>query len=282
LINLSPFPEKTRVWYGKKFVMKIAVTGKGRVGKTLLTALLSKIFSEVGYSVLAIDADPDANLAATLGFPDSDEIIPISEMSALIEERTGARPSQIAPYFKLNHKVDDLPEKYSLKHNGIKSMVMRRIKKGGSGCYCPEGSLLQALLIHLLVFRNEVVILYMEAGIEHLARGTAKSADKLIVMVEPGRRSIETAYRIAELAQDIGLLNIAIVANKVRKQTGRAFLVSNLPHFEFIGFIPYDPAIVDADLDNLPLLDSSQPIINEARNIFQVLVSTAQVQSLIN
>jgi len=257
--------------------MKIAVTGKGGVGKTLLTALLSKVFSEAGYSVLAIDADPDANLAATLGFPNSDKIIPISEMSALIEERTGARPGQIAPYFKLNPKVDDLPEKYSLKHNGIRLMVMGRIKKGGTGCYCPEGALLQALLIHLLVFRNEVVILDMEAGIEHLARGTAKAVDKLIVVVEPGRRSIETAYRINELAQDIGLLNIAIVANKVRNQSEREFLVSNLADFEFLGFIPYDQAIVEADLANLPLLDSSQPIINEVRNIYQALLSTARV-----
>ena len=262
--------------------MKIAVTGKGGVGKTLLTALLAKIFSEAGYSVLAIDADPDANLAATLGFPDSDKIIPISEMSALIEERTGARPGQIAPYFKLNPKVDDLPEKYSLKYNGIRLMVMGRIKKGGSGCYCPENALLQALLIHLLVFRNEVVILDMEAGIEHLGRATAKAVDKLIVVVEPGRRSIETAYRIDELAQDIGLPNIAVVANKVRNQSDREFLVSNLPDFEFLGFIPYDQAIVDADLANLPLLDSSQQIINEVRNIYQVLLSTAQVQSLIN
>ncbi len=262
--------------------MKIAVTGKGGVGKTLLTALLAKIFSEAGYSVLAIDADPDANLAATLGFPDSDKIIPISEMSALIEERTGARPGQIAPYFKLNPKVDDLPEKYSLKYNGIRLMVMGRIKKGGSGCYCPENALLQALLIHLLVFRNEVIILDMEAGIEHLGRATAKAVDKLIVVVEPGRRSIETAYRIDELAQDIGLPNIAVVANKVRNQSDREFLVSNLPDFEFLGFIPYDQAIVDADLANLPLLDSSQQIINEVRNIYQVLLSTAQVQSLIN
>ena len=262
--------------------MKIAVTGKGGVGKTLLTALLAKIFSEAGYSVLAIDADPDANLAATLGFPDSDKIIPISEMSALIEERTGARPGQIAPYFKLNPKVDDLPEKYSLKYNGIRLMVMGRIKKGGSGCYCPENALLQALLIHLLVFRNEVVILDMEAGIEHLGRATAKAVDKLIVVVEPGRRSIETAYRIDELAQDIGLPNITVVANKVRNQSDREFLVSNLPDFEFLGFIPYDQAIVDADLANLPLLDSSQQIINEVRNIYQVLLSTARVQSLIN
>jgi len=262
--------------------MKIAVTGKGGVGKTILASLLAKVFAESGYSVLAIDADPDTNLAATLGFPDSDKITPISDMDALIEERTGAAPGQATTYFKLNPKVDDLPEKYSVKRDGIKLMVMGRVKKGGSGCYCPENALLQALLIHLLVARNEVVILDMEAGIEHLGRATAKAVDKLIVVVEPSRRSIETAYRIIKLAQDIGLENIAVVANKVRNQSEREFLVSNMPDFEFLGFIPYDQAIVDADLANLPLLDSSQQIINEVRNIYQVLSSATKVQSIIN
>ena len=155
-------------------------------------------------------------------------------------------------------------------------MAMGRIKKGGTGCYCPENALLQALLAHLLVARDEVVILDMEAGIEHLGRGTAKAVDKLIVVVEPGRRSIETAYRIGKLAQDIGLQNIAVVGNKIRSKSDKEFLISSLPGFEFLGFIPYDQAIVDADLANLPLLDSSQQIITEVRNIYQALLSTVQ------
>jgi len=262
--------------------MKIAISGKGGVGKTLLASLLSKTFAESGYSVLAIDGDPDANLAANLGFPHPDEITPISELSDLIEERTGARPGQSAPFFKLNPKVDDLPESYSVKHDGIKLMVMGRIKRGGTGCYCPEGALLQALLTHLLVQRDEVVILDMEAGIEHLARGTAKAVDKLIVVVEPGRRSIETAYRICKLARDIGLQNIAVVGNKIKSQSEKEFLVTSLPDLEFLGFIPYDQALMDADLANLPLLDSSQPIIAEVKNIYQALVSRAQVPSTAN
>ena len=254
--------------------MKIAVSGKGGVGKTILVSLLSRIFAESGYSVLAIDADPDANLAATLGFPNAEKIVPISEMKSIIEERTGVSPGQAAPYFKLNPKVDDLPEKYSQEHNGIRLMVMGRIKKGGSGCYCPENALLQALITHLVVFRNEVVILDMEAGIEHLGRATAKAVDKLIVVVEPSRRAVETAYRIAKLAQDISLSNIAAVGNKLRSQAEREFLISSLPGFEILGFIPYDQAIVDADLGNLPLVDASQPIITEVRNIHQALLST--------
>ena len=252
--------------------MKIAISGKGGVGKTLLTALLAKTFTESGYSVLAIDADPSANLGATLGFPHPQEIVPISEMADLIEERTGARPGKSAPFFKLNPKVDDLPEKYWVEHNGIKLMVMGRIKKGGSGCYCPENALLQALVNHLLLERNEVVILDMEAGVEHLGRATAKAVDKLIIVVEPGRRSVETAHAISKLAQDIGLHNIAVVGNKVRSQAEKEFLISSLSNFKFLGFISYDQAVVDADLANVSVVDSSQQIINEVRKIYRALV----------
>jgi CO dehydrogenase maturation factor len=252
--------------------MKIAISGKGGVGKTILASLLSKIFAEAGYSVLAIDADPNSNLAATLGFPHPDEITPISEMRALIEERTGAPPGQAASFFKLNPKVDDLPEKYSLKYNGIRLMVMGRIKKGGTGCYCPENALLQALITHLLLERDEVVILDMEAGVEHLGRATAKAVDKLIIVVEPGRTSVETAYRIDKLAREIGLHNIAIVANKVRSQSEREFLTSSLQGFKFLGFIPYDQAIVEADVNNRPVLDASQKVINEVRKIYRALL----------
>ncbi len=256
--------------------MKIAISGKGGVGKTLLSSMLSRVFAESGYSVIAIDADPDANLAATLGFPNPEKITPISEMSDLIEERTGVKPGQTAPYFRLNPKVDDIPEKYALKQDGIKLMRMGRIKKGGTGCYCPENALLKALLAHLLVARNEVVILDMEAGIEHLGRGTASMVDKLLVVVEPGRRSIETALNIKELAAEIGLRNIAVVGNKVRTQSDREFLISSLPGFEFLGFIPYDQAIVDADLASLPILDASQDVKAAVREIYRALLSAVE------
>ncbi|MFH0768681.1 MAG: carbon monoxide dehydrogenase accessory protein CooC [Chloroflexota bacterium] len=254
--------------------MKIAISGKGGVGKTLLASLLSKIFAESGYSVLAIDADINSNLAATLGFPHAEEITPISEMKELVEERTGARPGKNEIYFKLNPRVDDLPEKYCRQYDGIKLMVMGQVKRGGSGCYCPENVLLQALVNHLLVARNEVVILDMEAGLEHLGRATAKAVDKLIIVVEPGRRSVETAFRIRKLAQDIGLQNIAVVGSKLRSQAEKEFLLSEMPDFKFLGFIPYDQAIVDADLAHLPVLEASKKVIAEARNIYQALIST--------
>jgi CO dehydrogenase maturation factor len=247
--------------------MKIAVSGKGGVGKTMLVSLLSTILSQSGYSVLAIDADPNATLANALGFPHPERINPISEMADLIEERTGVRPGQAAPYFKLNPKVDDIPEKYWVEHDGIKLMVMGRLKKGGSGCYCPENALLEALVAHLLLQRDEVVIMDMEAGVDHLGRATARAVDKMIVVVEPGKGSIETAYRIRELAKDIGLENIKVVANKIRSEQDRGFLVSAMPDFEFLGFIPYDQSIIEADLASSPLISLSQKVMGEVKSI---------------
>jgi len=261
--------------------MKIAISGKGGVGKTLLASLLSRRFAAAGYSVLAIDADPDANLAANLGFPHPDDIIPISEMDDLIEERTGARPGTPGSFFKLNPRVDDIPDRFAAEHDGIRLMVMGRIKRGGTGCYCAEGVLLQALLSHLLIQRDEVVILDMEAGIEHLARGTSKAVDRMIIVVEPGCRSIETAQRIQNLARDIGLENIVLVANKVHSQSEKEFLVSSLPNMEFLGFIPYDQALIEADLSNLPIQDASRPIAEEIDRIFQALIPALNTPSRI-
>jgi CO dehydrogenase maturation factor len=252
--------------------MKIAISGKGGVGKTLLAAFLSQAFASSGYSVIAIDADPDANLAATLGFPHPEKITPISELTDLIEERVGVRPGTSGSFYKLNPRVDDLPEKYSVKMDGIKIMSMGRIKRGGTGCYCPEGALLQALISHLLLQRDEVVILDMEAGIEHLSRGTTKAVDRLIIVVEPGRRSLETAATIKQLAQDIGLSNIAVVGNKIRNEADKEFIKSNLHGIEIIGFIDYDPAINDADHANRSLFTASPQTMNEVKNIYDKLM----------
>ena len=233
----------------------------------MLVSFLSIIFAKAGYSVIAIDADPNVNLADTFGFPNSEKIIPISKMDDLIEERTGARPGQMAPYFKLNPKVDDLPDRCSLKYDGIRIMVMGPIKAAGSGCYCPEGALLEALVAHLLLKVDEMVILDMEAGIEHLTRGTAKGVDKLIIVVEPTRKSVLTGYRVRDLALEIGLQNIGVVGNKIRNGKEKDFLISNMAGFEFLGFIPYDEGIAEAEITGLPLIDSSEKVMSEVKNI---------------
>lgn len=228
--------------------MKLAVSGKGGVGKTTFSALLARTLSDRGKKVLAIDADPDANLAAALGIADADKITPIADMKELIFERTGAQPGTIGGFFKLNPKVDDIPDTLSTRLENIKLMRLGSVKKGGSGCLCPESTLLKALVTHVVLGRNEVVIMDMEAGIEHLGRATAQAVDKLIVVVEPGRRSIDTAEHIKRLAGEIHLKNIAVVGNKIRGPKDEDFLRTHLNGFDFLGFLPYDNDLIEADL----------------------------------
>jgi len=235
--------------------MKLAVSGKGGVGKTTFSALLIRTLNAQGKRVLAIDADPDANLAAALGIPDSDKIVPIAEMKELVFERTEAQPGSIGGFFKLNPKVDDLPDALSAKLDNIKLMRLGGVKKGGGGCICPESTLLRALVIHVVLSRDEVVVMDMEAGIEHLGRATASAVDKLIVVVEPGRRSIDTAGYIKKLASEIGLKNICVVGNKIRSKKDEEFLKKHMSSFKLLGFIPYDEALIEADLDGVSPFD---------------------------
>ena len=179
-------------------------------------------------------------------------------MKALIEERTEAKVGSMGSFFKLNPKVDDLPDKLSLEVDGIRVMVLGGVKKGGAGCICPESTLLKNLVRHLVLARNEVIVLDMEAGLEHLGRGTAMSVDRLIVVVEPGRRSIETAYQIRNLAEDIGLKKLSLVGNKIRSDKDTSFLKSNMPEFDFIGFIPFGTDIIEADLEGVPPFEKDQ------------------------
>ena len=239
--------------------MKLAISGKGGVGKTTFSSLLIRTYNQLGKRVLAIDADPDANLAAGLGIENSDRIIPISEMKELVSERTGAQPGSMGGYFKLNPKVDDLPEALSVTFENIKLMRLGGVKKGGAGCICPESTLLRALVMHIVLARDEVVVMDMEAGIEHLGRATAKAVDKLIVVVEPGRRSIDTAEHIRKLANEIGLDAIAVVGNKIRGPKDREFLQTHLNDFEFLGFLPYDDALIEADLNGISPFDTDSP-----------------------
>ncbi len=237
-------------------MMKIAISGKGGVGKTLLSAFLAQAFALDGYDVIAIDADPDANLGASLGFPDADKIVPISHLKELIRVRTGAKPSAGGAYFKLFPRVDDLPDEYLIKHNGIRLLVMGEVKRGGSGCYCPENVLLGALMSHLLLRRDEVAILDMAAGIEHLGRGTAKAVDRLIIVVEPGQASLETAHRVKKLANDIGIKELAIVGNKIRNADEEAYISKGTKDLDMLGVIPYDTGLVDAQMRGLPITQS--------------------------
>jgi len=228
--------------------MKIAISGKGGVGKTTLAALLARTLSAMEKQVLAIDADPDANFAAALGIPDAESITPISHMKELIHERTEVQSGTIGGFFKMNPTVDDLPDSLSVNYENIKFMRLGGIKKGGGGCICPESTLLKALITHVVIGRNEIVIMDMEAGIEHLGRATASSVDKLIVVVEPGKRSIETFHHIYQLANDLGLKDIAVVANKVRNSREETFILEHVADVPILGCLPYETRFIESDL----------------------------------
>ena len=229
--------------------MKLAITGKGGVGKTTTSSLLSWIYASEGKKVIAIDANPDANLAAALGFSaeESNKLKPIVELRDLIEERTGAKAGSYGSFFKANPKVDDIPDRFSIQNDGIKLLVMGTVKKGGSGCLCPEGALVKSLLSHLVLRRSEVVIMDMDAGVENLGRGTAKAVDAFIIVVEPGQRSFQTARAIKNLANDLGVTRCYIVGSKCHGDDDHRFIEENLTDFEVLGFINYHPEIAEAD-----------------------------------
>lgn len=249
--------------------MKIAITGKGGVGKTTLASLLSHIFAEEGKRVIAVDADPDANLASALGIPQEEakKIRPIADMAELIEERTGAKVGSIGGIFKLNPKVDDLPEGIGYRLDGITLLIMGKSKAAASGCYCPENVLLRRLLRHLVVERSEVVIVDMEAGIEHLTRGTAEAVDAFIVVVEPGLRSMQTARTVREMAEALGVRRAFIVANKVRGSDDLNFIKDNIGDMELIGSIRFNDAIMAADIKGSSPYSSSPESIREVKEV---------------
>ena len=253
--------------------MKIAVTGKGGVGKTTISALLSYIYSTEGKTVIAVDADPDANLASALGVSkdEAEKIKPIAEMAELIEERTGAKPGTGGGIFKINPKVDDIPESFGYKVNGITLLAMGKSKTAASGCYCPENALLRRLLKHLIAERNEVVIVDMEAGIEHLTRGTAEGVDAFIVVVEPGQRSLQTAVAVKSLAEGLGVKKVFVVANKTRKEEDVLFIKNALSDIEFIGAMSFSNDLMESDIKGLPSYKSSQQTVDEVKKIKEML-----------
>ena len=228
--------------------LKIAVGGKGGVGKTTVTALLARcLAADEKNKVIAIDADPVANLAAGLGIDESEPITPIAELKDLIAERTGAEPGTMGGFFTLNPKVDDIPDRFSKEKDGVRLLVMGTVQSGGSGCICPESTILKALMNHLVLFREDIVVMDMEAGVEHLGRATSGSVDALVIVVNPGARSRVAADKIRKLGRDIGIANIVILANRVRDKEDEELIRRSLPDFEIIGFIPEHEEIVNAD-----------------------------------
>lgn len=236
---------------------KIAVAGKGGVGKTTFSSLLAYVLAAAGQTVYAIDADPNPTLGEALGFPDElvERLVPIIDMKELVEERTGARPGESGAYYRLNPRVDDIPARFAVSHRGIRLLKMGTVKGAGSGCVCPENTMVQALVTHLLLREKETVLMDMVAGLEHLGRGTASSVDAMFIVVEPGQRSVGVGADIARLGKDLGIPAIWVVANKIRSEEDLAFIRERLDGLPLAGWLPRDDRVVEADMKRAAAYD---------------------------
>jgi len=258
--------------------MKVAVSGKGGVGKTTLAGVMARVLAGRGHKILAIDADPDANLASAIGVSQEElaKIKPLAQMKDLIEERTGAQKGSYGAYFKLNPQVEDLPDRFSVSKDGVKLMVLGTIPQGGGGCFCPENVVLKSLLAHVFIERDEYLIVDMEAGLEHLGRGTTAYMDALIVVVEPGQRSFQTARQVKSLADDLGIKRVCVVGNKVMGADDLSMMRENLSGFSFLGSMSYNEKIIEADKRGVSPYDIDPKIRSEVEAIIAAFEKEAR------
>ena len=253
--------------------MKIAVTGKGGVGKTTFSAILARLYAEEGRPVLAADVDPDANLGLALGFSEEEveSIVPVSKMKDLVNERTGVDPTGIIKFFKMTPRVDDIPDRFALEKNGVKLLTLGTVDVAGAGCVCPEHVILKRLISHLVIMSDDVVIMDMEAGLEHLGRGTAENMDQFVVVIEPGARSVQTYKKVKTLATDLGVKQVRVVANKVRGPEDEDYIRERIPAEDLLGFVHYSSSVIDADRRGESPFDYDKNAVEEIRQIKKIL-----------
>ncbi|MGC2111207.1 MAG: AAA family ATPase [Candidatus Korobacteraceae bacterium] len=257
--------------------MKIAISGKGGVGKSTVAGTLARLYAADGHRVLAVDADPDANLASALGLPSSlrSQIRTISTERKLIEERTGAKVRQFGQMFKINPDVADIAGNYAVRHAGVDLLVLGAVEHAAGGCACPESVLLKSLVSHLVLRLGDVVILDMEAGIEHLGRGTAMGVDLMMAVVEPGQRSVETAERVRRMSADLGIGRFGVVLNKTADpEEDSRWIAGEFGEECLLGAIPLDVRIARADRQGRALADLGYPeLLNPFRELQKKLQS---------
>lgn len=254
---------------------KIAIGGKGGVGKTTVCAIWAQLFAESGFDVLAIDADPDTNLASAFGIPSEQSPEPLIKMKELIAERTGTGKDTVGAYFRLNPKVSDLPEEYWIRANGLKLLVLGAITQAGAGCACPEGAFLKALLTHTMLQRQEVVLVDLAAGVEFMGRASVQGIDALVLIVEPGARSIETAKNMAKMARKLGIGCVAAIANKITESAQTQAIISQLDDIALLGSIKYSRALQEADFRRAPVFGADADVsgeLEQAKNRLAALI----------
>jgi len=259
--------------------VKIAIGGKGGVGKTTVCAVWAQLFAESGFDVLAIDADPNTNLALAFGIPSEQSPEPLIKMKQLIGERTGTGKDSVGAYFRLNPKVSDLPQEYWLEVDGVKLLVLGGITQAGAGCACPEGAFLKALLTHSILQRKEVVLVDLAAGVEFMGRASVQGIDALVVVVEPGARSIETAINMARMARELGVKQVAAIINKITEAGQAEEIKTKLTGITVLGNIRYSPAVQRADLGRRSVFQADTElvgILRDAQNKLMGFVGTGQ------
>jgi CO dehydrogenase maturation factor len=262
---------------------KIAIAGKGGVGKTTVSAVLAQLLAQDGFDVLAVDAEPDANLCAAFGLSQDKCPEPLINMKTLIGERTGTGKEAVGVYFKLNPKVSDLPEKHWRTVDGVKLLVMGGIEQAGSGCACAKGSFLKALLTHTMLQRKEVVVVDLDAGVECMGRASILGIDALIVVVEPGSRSIETATNIANMSKDLGVKLVAVIVNKATAPAQLDVIKQKL-QLPILTSLDHSPSIQQADLERKSVFQSDHNVVQrlaEAKQTLMNLMEAAQPQQSI-
>jgi CO dehydrogenase maturation factor len=241
--------------------LKIAIAGKGGVGKTFVSATLSRLLARDGYEVLAIDADPNLNLGYSLGidYSRTEEMVPLSDNEELVKEKTGVSPEEaLGNIFNMNPKVNDIVDRFAVEApDDVKLLVMGTVKGGGSGCMCGANALLRVLMQHMLIQRGEVLVMDMVAGLEHLGRGTARRMDAMLVVIEPRMKSVDTVKRILKMAEEIEVETVLAVGNKVLRPKDEEFIRNKMDELgvPVVSIIPYDQLVADADMEGVPVID---------------------------
>ncbi len=255
--------------------MKVAVSGKGGVGKTLIAGGLARGFVERGLKTMAIDADSSPNLALTLGLSaeETRKIVPISENKTLVESKTSTGYSGV---YNLNFTVDDIVKQYSVATPlGVNLIVMGTVQSMGAGCMCAPNAVIRALLRHLVVERGEAVVLDLEAGVEHIGRGTARHVDALLIVADSNLKSLEIAKHIHDMAKDAGMKQLYLVGNRVMNEAQREAIQSFAEKngLSLLTFVPFDQKVIEADmLGETPLKNMEIEAVKTIDNICELLL----------